>query len=306
MNRKEIDLQCKVDIERGNRFMKKWKVVLFLLCCLFSQIGFAAETAKKLAVCLIYKVPDTVLQSQNKEEDMVAGQKEFEKDLLKAYSKRFDVREMKRVDEKETHPTQEYVAMAKPGEIPLLVLVKLEGNGVSVDHYQNAFGAKVDGVAPSTFVHIQEGTIDRNDNSFCGWDYGKREYTAGTFSMGRMVAAVDTDPRRNTKNAVKAALKDVCALTPGINKYTNPEMYTIDLYRFQGDFKKASELNQQRKAAQDVKEAPLRARVDKFINYVHNHPELGITNLVDANQNDLSLMKDFMDSYIKMGLYKEE
>lgn len=286
--------------------MKKWKVIVLLLCCLFSQIGFAAEPAKKMPVCLIYKVADTILQCQNKEEDMVAGQKEFEAELLKNYSKRFDVREMKHVNAKESHKPQEYIAMAKPDETPLLVWVALEGTGVSVDHYQNAFGAKVDGVAPSTFVSVQEGTIDRNNLTLSGWNYGTREYTEGTFSVGRVVAAVETDPRRNTKNAVKAALKDVCALTPGINKYTNPEMYAIDQYRFQGDFKKASELNQQRKAAQDAKAAPLRARVDKFINYVHNHPELGITNLVDANRNDLSLMNEFMETYIKMGVYKEE
>lgn len=66
--------------------MKKIRVVFILLCCLFSQIGFAAEQAKKLPVCLIYKVADTVLKCQNKEEDMVAGQKEFEADLLKNYS----------------------------------------------------------------------------------------------------------------------------------------------------------------------------------------------------------------------------
>lgn len=95
--------------------MKKIRVVFILLCCLFSQIGFAAEQAKKLPVCLIYKVADTVLKCQNKEEDMVAGQKEFEADLLKNYSKRFDVREMKRMDDKEIYPGKYYVAMAKPG-----------------------------------------------------------------------------------------------------------------------------------------------------------------------------------------------
>ena len=40
--------------------------------------------------------------------------------------------------------------------------------------------------------------------------------------------------------------------------------------------------------------------------YVHNHPELGITNMVDANRNDLSTMKYIIDMYTTMGLYKEE
>lgn len=286
--------------------MKKIRVVFILLCCLFSQIGFAAEQAKKFPVCLIYKVADTILKCQNKEEDMVAGQKEFEADLLKNYSKRFDVREMKHVDAKEIHKPQEYIAMAKPDETPLLVWVSLEGTGVSVDHYQNAFGAKVDGVAPSTFVKIQEGTIDRNSLTLSGWNYGTREYTEGTFSVGRVVAAVDTDPRKNAKNAIKAALKEVCSPDPDINKYTDPTGYEIEQARFHGDFKKVNELKNQSKAAQDAKEAPMRARVDKFVAYVHNHPDLGITNLVDANRNDLSIMKYMIDMYTTMGLYKEE
>lgn len=290
----------------GDTFMKKFRVVLFLLCCLFSQIVFAAEQAKKLPVCLIYKVADTVLQCQNKEEDMVAGQKEFEAELLKNYSKRFDVREMKHISDKESYKPQEYVAMARPDETPLMVWVVLEGTGVSVDHYQNAFGAKVDGVAPSTFVQVQEGIIDRDTNAFSGWNYGTREYTEGTFSVGRVVAAVDTDPRKNAENAIKAALKEVCSPNTEINKYTDPTGYEIAQALYQGDFKKVNELRDQQKAAREAKEAPLRARVDKFVNYVHNHPELGITNLVDANRNDLSFMRDAIEMYTGMGLYKEE
>ena len=286
--------------------MKKIRVVFILLCCLFSQIGFAAEQAKKLPVCLIYKVADTVLKCQNKEEDMVAGQKEFEADLLKNYSKRFDVREMKRMDDKEIYPGKYYVAMVKPGETPLVVVIKLEGTGVSVDHYQNAFGAKVDGVAPSTFVHITEGMADTANSNLNGWDYGSQEYTAGTFSMGRIVAAVDTDPRRNAKNAIKAALKDVCSTNSEINKYANPTAYEIDQARFHGDFKKVAELRSQQEAAKEAKEAPMRAIVDKFITCVHSHSELGITNMVDANRNDLSTMKYIIDMYTTMGLYKEE
>ena len=49
----------------------------------------------------------------------------------------------------------------------------------------------------------------------------------------------------------------------------------------------------------------MRARVNKFVTYIHNHPELGVTNLVDANRNDLSTMSQIMEMYIKTGLYKE-
>ena len=32
---------------------------------------------------------------------------------------------------------------------------------------------------------------------------------------------------------------------------------------------------------------------------------MGVTNLVDANRNDLSTMSQIMEMYIKIGLYKE-
>ena len=120
-----------------------------------------------------------------------------------------------------------------------------------------------------------------------------------------MVAAADTDPRRNAKNAIKAALKDACSLNQAINKYANPTAYAIEQDRFYGNFKKAHDLQSQQKETKSTQGALLRARVDKFVEYVHNHPELGVANLVDANRNDLSLMGQIMDMYIKTGLYKE-
>ena len=66
-----------------------------------------------------------------------------------------------------------------------------------------------------------------------------------------------------------------------------------------------NEIQNQQKEAKNAQEAPLQARVDKFVEYIHNHPELGVTNLVDANRNDLSTMSQIMEMYIKMGLYKE-
>ncbi len=294
------------DNNGGENMVKKVNLILVLLIGLFCQISFASDAPKRLSVCLIYKVANTVLQCQNKEEDMVAGQKEFEETLMKNYSKRFDVKKIQRMDENDIRPPKEYLDMATPPEVPLVVWVKLEGTGVSVDHYQNAFGAKVDGVAPSTFVHIKEVTVDRKNYDVYGWDYGTQEYTAGTFSLGRVVAAADTDPRRNAKNAIKAALKDACSQNEKINKYVDPEAYEIDQNRFHGYFKKANEIQKQQKDAIIAKEAPLRARVDKFVDYIHNHPELGVTNLVDANRNDLSTLKQMMEMYIKMGLYKEQ
>lgn len=81
--------------------------------------------------------------------------------------------------------------------------------------------------------------------------------------------------------------------------------HAIDQDRLYGYFRKANEIRNQQKEAKNAQEAPLRDRVDKFVTYIHNHPELGVTNLVDANRNDLSTMSQIMEMYIKMGLYKE-
>lgn len=82
--------------------------------------------------------------------------------------------------------------------------------------------------------------------------------------------------------------------------------HAIDQDRVYGNFyQKANAFQNQQKEIKSDQEAPLRARVDKFVTYIHNHPELGVTNLVDANRNDLSTMSQIMEMYIKIGLYKE-
>jgi methyltransferase-like protein len=82
--------------------------------------------------------------------------------------------------------------------------------------------------------------------------------------------------------------------------------HAIDQDRLYGNFyQKANAFQNQQKEIKSAQEAPLRVRVDKFVEYVHNHPELGVTNLVDANRNDLSTMSQIMEMYIKIGLYKE-
>lgn len=82
--------------------------------------------------------------------------------------------------------------------------------------------------------------------------------------------------------------------------------HAIDQDRVYGNFyQKANAFQNQQKEIKSDQEAPLRARVDKFVTYIPNHPELGVTNLVDANRNDLSTMSQIMEMYIKMGLYKE-
>lgn len=282
---------------------------VFVLSLLFvlgiAQLCFGAGE-KKTRVHLIYKVPEAILQVQNKEENIVEGQKEFEATLLKYYEKRFQVKKIERVPMDKLLYPEDCLKMTTPLETPLVVKILLEGTGTAVDHYQNAFGAKVDGVAPSTKVHLQEAIADRNDYKLYGIDYGTQEYTSGTFSLGRIVVAADTNPRTNVKNAVNACIRDACVFNRhNINKYVNPGDYAMEEARYKGDFKTWDLALSQKKAQQEAAEAPLRAIIEKFRKFAEEHPEYGILPMLNMYQYNLQSQKTIMDTYIQMGMYKE-
>ena len=217
--------------------LKRIFLLTFVFGLTLAQFCFASDE-KKLRVHLFYKIPDTILQVQNKQENLVEGQKEFEGMLQKAYSKRFRVEKVERLaNDKVVEPADCY-QMVGPLETPFLLAIALEGTGTTVQHYQNAFGAQVDGVAPTTYVHLMEVIPDRQDLRFYGIDYGHQSYTAGTFAYGQTVAPVDVDPRTNIKNAVKACVRDANEFNRHhINKYMNPVDYQMEEDRFQGNYK---------------------------------------------------------------------
>lgn len=288
--------------------MKVRKIALITLAFVIGlmQICLGAEE-KKTRVHLIYKVPEAILQVQNKEENVIEGQKEFETMLLKEYGKRFQVKKIERVDMAKTLYPLDCLQMVSPLETPLVVKITLEGTGTSVDHYQNAFGAKVDGVAPSTKIHMQEVILDRNESKFYGVDYGIQEYTSGTISLGRIVMAADTNPRTNVKNAVNACVRDVCVFNKQkINKYVSPEDYAIEEARHRGDFKTFDQALDKKKEQQEAANAPLKARIEKFKKFAEEHPDYGILPVLNMYQYSLEMQKSIMESYIQMGMYKEE
>lgn len=302
-------LQLVLHCIKEELLMRKLKQIFWLAMVLvlgIAQLCFGAE-AKKLRVHLIYKVPETILQAQNREENIEEGKKEFEAMLLKSYSKRFDVRKVEYEDWNARFTLAQYAEKVSPLDVPFIVRVKLEGNGTTVDHYQNAFGAKVDAVSMTTRVHVVEYLVDRTfPASFSWWDYGTKSYGAGTTSLGDIVIANDTDPRTNTKNAVKACIGDINKFNDDkINKYTNPVAYEFEELRYKGELKKAAELRKKEEERKAAQEAPARARIQKFVDYVKAHPELGITNLVEANKNDLTYMNTLINIYVGSGLYKE-
>ena len=90
--------------------MMKKLVLLFCFIMLAFNTVYAATTPEPTKkVVLFYRVPDTILQCQNADEDIVAGAAELEKELKNHYSKRFIVQEIRRADGEAAPP------LARPG-----------------------------------------------------------------------------------------------------------------------------------------------------------------------------------------------
>lgn len=253
------------------------------------------EPTKK--VVLFYRVPDTILQCQNADEDIVAGAAELEKELKNHYSKRFIVQEIRKAPEEKMLPDG-YKALIKPNQIPLIVTIDLEGQGSNVDYYQNAFGAKSAGVSQTVNVHLVEALPASNNNSFAWIDYGVQAYGAGTFAIGRDIFAAQTDPRKNVKNAVRGCFRDACKLNESINKYANPAAYEKEVNRFTGNFEAVVAADQKTNsvALGKIKKFEDWCKADKM----RESYLIGLNGFTNINQKII-----FIDQMIKMGVYKE-
>lgn len=253
------------------------------------------EPTKK--VVLFYRVPDTILQCQNADENIVAGAAELEKELKNHYSKRFIVQEVRKAPEEKMLPDG-YQALIKPNQIPLIVTIDLEGQGSNVDYYQNAFGAKSAGVSQTVNVHLVEALPASNNNSFAWIDYGVQAYGAGTFAIGRDIFAAQTDPRKNVKNAVRGCFRDACKLNESINKYANPAAYEKEVNRFTGNFEAVV-------AADQKTNSVALGKIKKFEDWckaekMRESYLIGLNGFTNINQKII-----FIDQMIKMGVYKE-
>lgn len=241
--------------------MKKILLMLFALLTLCGCV-FAEDVGRE--VMIYYKVPNTILEAQNKKEDIIAGREEFEKKIASTYGKRFTVISVKPYPESLPKPL-DLKSLRKPNAVPFIIEISLEGTGVSVDQYSNAFGATTAAAAPSVNVHLIERVGDYDDNQFYGYDYGVQSYSKGTDSIGRYVFAVDTDPRRNAKDSVNAAMRDACKLNTSINKYASPKIYEREHARYQGQFK---EMAIEKKALESKDEA----EIEEFLKWCKTIP----------------------------------
>lgn len=273
-------------------------LTLGLLLILVSTV-FAADFQPTKKVVLFYRVADTILQVQNSDEDMIAGKEELETELRKHYSKRFIVEGIQRNTYKISPPSF-YKSLIKPDQIPFMIVIEIAGGGLSIDHYQNIFGAPATGYAPSVKVHLNEAVPTKDGSGFAPFDYGIKNYTAGTFSVGNTIFATEKDPRKNVKNAVRASFRDACVLNSDkLNKYINPVGVEYEIARYNGDFEKCGELYRKQNAGAIEK-------VNKFKAWC-NEDETRKTYLVPLNNfPNVEAQAAYIEQLEKMGMYKEK
>ena len=276
--------------------MKKLAALFFLLIMVCSNLVYAKNFEPSKKVVLFYRVSDVILQVQNKNEDMVAGQEELEKELKDHYSNRFIVQEIRRAPNT-TITAKDLKRTIRPNQAPLYVEIKLGGESQTTHYYQNAFGAQASGVAPTTIVSLLEALPNANYTEWSAYNYGEHEYTAGTFASGLKVYAIETDPRKNVKNAVRAIFRDACKFNGAINKYTNPLDYQIEYARYSGDFDSLRSLTQQ-------KNAPLLAKVDRFNKWVAANPDMAQLIPIFESLPTLEAKALYVDEMTKLGYIK--
>lgn len=275
------------------------KKILFIIgaFCFACNLAFANAPKPTKKIVLFYRVPNAILQCQNSKEDMIAGKEELEKELRNHYGKRFIVEEIRQLPYEDFNTTAEFLEMVKINQTPFILKISLEGQGTSVDYYQNTYGATKTGVAPTTNVHLFEAIIDSKDNELYAHDYGIKSYTAGTFALGRDIFS-QKDPRINTKNAVRGCFRDACTFNQSINKYANPAAYELETDRFTGNFKPLAVAAHKMLAEQN-------AKLEKFKQWCNS--DSSRSNYLVALNNIPTFQQKiaFIDYWESTGLYKE-
>lgn len=192
--------------------------------------GKPVPTEKKV---LIYKCDKTVLQCQNSAEDIAAGRIEFENELRNHYGNRIIVENIIYDPNEQLETVDDFKKMLKPGQKAVILKINLEGQGAALQEYQNMFGAKVGGYIPTTKVHINEAFCDSNSTKLVGRDYGIKEYHPQSYAVYGRVYSTQNDPRKQVKNNIRGCIRDLCKFYGDqINKYSNPQKYQIEVYRF--------------------------------------------------------------------------
>jgi len=206
--------------------MVKRILLLFILFIFAVSNAVAKEFVPMRKVIIFYRVPDTAISCQNGEENMEEGRKEFEKLIKESYAKRFIVSGVRPAPNSKQE-AKKYIAEVKSDEIPLIMEMEITGQHTISQTYQNVFGAKQTGYAPAIDLKISE-WIAYPNNEFHG--YGAIDYwwSPGTISLGMGMIVTETNARKNTKNAIKFCIKEICKFKNDINKYAYPEEYEFE------------------------------------------------------------------------------
>lgn len=216
------------------------KFLLFLCIILFAtSISYAKETPPEFVkknITLFYDVQDQILMCQNKEENIVKGQEQFEKILRKYYKSRFNIINVKRISKPENAEFYDKKALFElpVNQFAIVVKVELWGNGVATDTYQNAFGAKQNINIATTKLNLTEYTGDKDNFIFYERKYGVKDYRPNSFAMFGQLWVKNMDARTLTKNCVNWYIRDVNEFYPP-NKYTYPQQYDVYLAFYKGD-----------------------------------------------------------------------
>lgn len=219
-------------------------IAIMIVLCL-SCAANAAETPpefKKKQVTIFYDVSDLIIMCQNESENMEKGKVEFEGEIKKYYSARYDVMDIKRAQKLENGKYDKTIMFGIPeAQVPLLLIITLEGNGSDVDTYQNIFGAKQSITVETTKVNLGE-YIGSRDGAVDLWGgmFGIRSYRPLTSSFGGNIFIANKNQRTQTKNAIKGYLKDINSYNPP-NKYTKNSSYEWYILIYQGKLKEARE-----------------------------------------------------------------
>lgn len=270
---------------------------LFALMML-SNFCYASAPEPTQKVILFYNVSDAILQCQNSREDLNAGKEELEKELVNHYGKRFIVQGIERTTGGASLTPTDYFGNVKAGQLPFIVKIDLEGQGTLTTSYQNAFGAKTTGVAPSTNVHLIESIPSTEDDVFYWYDYGVRSYSAGTFAVGRDIYVAQSDPRKNTKNAVRACFRDACKFDDTINKYADPSACEKELNRFTGNLKALAMASKKGNVASTD-------RVEKFKAWCNATEARKAYWAPLSTATDAKFINSYIDALVTAGFYQE-
>ncbi len=202
------------------------KLILGILCLCVCAICAVAAAAPASKVVLWYQVPEAVLQAQNSDNDVEKGKAEFEAYLSEKYGKRFAVQMVKRAPDKEL-TASDVMLVTRPNWMPVVVQLQLAGVGS---------GDKLVGKYSTVKVGLKEAAVV--DGVLYFYDYGIKEYDSSMLRVAGYVLASEDDPRINTKNAVNDCIAEACMMKENINRYADPDAYTKEGYRYNGEFNK--------------------------------------------------------------------